>query len=423
MMRHCMVVHAQYPIGETRVEREAQALLARGHEVDVICLRSPGEPRRSRVDDVEVHRLPVSRRRGRGYGAQLLEYVAFLVLAGVLLSLRQVRRRYDVVQIHNLPDFLVFAAVVPKLMGTPVLLDLHDLMPEFFAARTGGSLRSPLVRLVGLQERCAAAFADHVITVTEEWRQTLISRGVPSEKVSVVMNLADTRIFRRDHRHAIEEQARGGFHVLYHGTFAHRYGVDLLLDAVAQARADIPGLTLTLLGAGELGPALHEQRARLGLTDCVRISDEMVPAADLPGALSAADVGVVPNRSDVFTDGLLPTKLLELVAMGTPVITARTPAIAAYFDGDMVQFFEPGSADDLAKAIRLLATDPDRRRALADNADAFNRKHDWDTTAAAYADLITGVRRRPGSGVRDAPMISGETGVHPDRTASMEGTS
>lgn len=399
-MRHCMVVHAQYPIGETRVEREAQALIDRGHHVDVICLQAPGEPRRSRVDGVAVHRLPLARRRGRGYAAQLFEYLAFFTLAGGFLSLRHLRRPYDVVQVHNLPDFLVFAALVPKLTGTPVLLDLHDLMPEFFAARTGSSPRSPLVRLVRWQERWAARFADHVITVTDEWRQTLIRRGVPAEKVSVVMNLADARIFQRDAAEDADRPERDGFHVLYHGTFTRRYGVDLLLDAVAQVRPDVPGIQVTLLGAGELGPALRAQRARLGLTDCVEISADMLPVTELPAALRAAHVGVVPNRSDVFTDGLLPTKLLELVAMGTPVIASRTPTIAAYFDQDMVQFFRPESATDLAQAIRVLAGNPERRVALAENAAAFNRKYSWETMAAGYAAVVEAA----GAARDDPPM-------------------
>jgi glycosyltransferase involved in cell wall biosynthesis/lipid II:glycine glycyltransferase (peptidoglycan interpeptide bridge formation enzyme) len=395
-MRHCMVVHAQYPIGETRVEREAQALIDRGHHVDVICLRGDGEPSQSEVEGVGVHRLPVTRRRGRGYASQALEYLSFLVLAGTVLSLRHLRHRYDVVQVHNLPDLLVLSGLVPKLTGTPVILDLHDLMPEFLAARTGRSPESRLVGLVEAQERLATRFADHVITVTDEWRETLIRRGAAPDEVSVVMNLADPRIFRQPRGGPSDD--RDGFHLLYHGTFVRRYGVDLLLDAVARVRAEVPDIGLTLVGAGELGPVLRRRRALLGLSDCVEVMD-MVPAHELPAMIEAADAGVVPNRSDVFTDGLLPTKLLEFVAMGRPVIAARTRTIARYFDDDMVQFFEPGNVDDLAAAIRVLARDARRRKALAVNADAFNHKYDWESTAARYATLVETITpRRDGPG-------------------------
>ena len=445
--RHCMVVHAYYPVGETRVQREAAALVDRGFQVDVLCLRGAGEAAHERVDGVGVFRLPVARHRGRGLAVQLAEYLVFLALAGGLLTLRHLRRRYDAVQVHNLPDFLVFAAAVPKVTGTPVLLDLHDLMPEFFADRAGVALSSPLVRVVRLQERLACRFADHVITVTDCWRDALVGRGVPADKVSVVMNLADPRLFRRQpppkeqgwsnsfdqpshrggrrpgdaaseqdwsnsfdqpsHRgggrpgDAASEQDwsnsfdqpshppdRGGLRLLYHGTFTHRYGVDLLLEAAALVRQDVPGLRVRLLGAGELREQLVEQRARLGLHDCVDIAHGMLDARGLPAAIREADAGVVPNRSGVFTDGLLPTKLLELVAMGTPVLAARTPTIASYFDDDVVEFFTPGDAVALADAIRRLAADPARRRTLADNADAFNRKYDWASAAAGYAATV-----------------------------------
>jgi glycosyltransferase involved in cell wall biosynthesis/lipid II:glycine glycyltransferase (peptidoglycan interpeptide bridge formation enzyme) len=383
-----MVVHAYYPVGETRVQREALALVDRGHEVDVLCLRGPGEPRHAEHDGVSVHRLPVRRHRHRGLAVQLLEYLAFLALAAAVLSVRHARRPYDVVQVHNLPDFLVFCAIVPKLAGAACILDLHDLMPEFLASRMAPGTGHPLVRIVALQERLACRFADHVITVTDVWRDTLIGRGVPADKVHVVMNLADTRIFHRPASPTAEDGRRYGFRLMYHGTFTHRYGVDLLLDAVAVLRDDIPGLTLTLLGAGDARDDLLARRARLGLEDRVTISADMVDATSLPAKIAEADAGVVPTRSDTFTDGLLPTKLMEYVAMGTPVIAARTPTVATYFDDDMLQFFAPGDVDALAAAIRALASDRARLPALAENADAVNRKYQWDAMAAAYAGLV-----------------------------------
>lgn len=385
--RHCMVVHAYYPLGETRVQREALALIERGYAVDVLCLRAPGEPARGEHDGVVVRRLSVRRHRNRGIAVQLLEYLAFFVAAATVVSVRHLRRPYDAVQVHNLPDFLVFCALVPKLTGAAVLLDLHDLMPEFFASRIDAGMRHPLVRLVAVQERLACRFADHVITVTDSWRDLLIRRGVPPDRVSVVMNIADARVFTRD-GDAPAPVADGRFELLYHGTLTHRYGVDLLLDAVALVRDDVPHVHLTLLGDGDLRPELVEQRDRLDLHDRVFISDGMVDVATLPAAIRAADVGVVPTRPGVFTDGLLPTKLMEFVAMGTPVIAARTSTVESYFDGDMVQFFTPGDARDLADAIRVLAGDSARRRALVDNADAFNHKYDSESMTAGYATVV-----------------------------------
>jgi len=384
--RHCMVVHAYYPLGETRVQREAMALLEHGFEVTVMCLRNDGEPRREEVDGVSILRLPVKRHRGSGFGAQLFEYLLFFSLVSITLTAVHLRRRFDTIQVHNLPDFLVFAALVPRLMGTPVILDLHDLMPEFFAARTDASLGAPLVRAVQLQERLSCRFASQVITVTEGWRDTLAGRGVPADKVSVVMNVADTEVFRPSPERARTDRNR--FELLYHGTFTHRYGVDLIVTAASLLREEIPELHVSLLGDGDTRDELVEMIADLDIGHRITLSDGMVGVDDLPAAIAQADVGVVPNRSNVFTDGILPTKMLEYVAMGVPVLAARTATVESYFDDRQVDYFAPGDAEDLAKHVRVLHADPERRRALADNADDFNRTYSWDMISADYAALV-----------------------------------
>ena len=152
---HCMIVHAHYPVGETRVERQAQALLVHGFQVDVICLRNQDEAPFEFVDGVTVYRLPVRRHKQRGVVIQFLEYLAFFWLAFFKASILYWKRHYRVVQVHNLPDFLVFAAVLPKLFGARLILDLHDLMPEFYAARFCAELSCLPVQLVRWQEAMA----------------------------------------------------------------------------------------------------------------------------------------------------------------------------------------------------------------------------------------------------------------------------
>jgi glycosyltransferase involved in cell wall biosynthesis len=382
-----MVVHARYPIGEPRVEREARSLVSRGYSVDVICLRYEGESATAIEDNVRVYRLPVKRHRNSGVWVQFWEYLAFFALAFLKLSLLDRTRRYKTVQVHNLPDFLVFAALVPKLRGAKVVLDLHDLMPEFYAARFQRSLCSLPVRLIRLQEHWSCRFADHVITVTELWRRTLLDRGVPSRKVSVVMNVADSNIFNRNARRA-PPRTSGEFRMIYHGNLTHRYGVDLAVRAVARIRKQIPNIHLLIHGGGPLLAALRRQAADLGLDGAVTFSTTQVPTPELPSLIDTADIGIVPYRPDVFTDGILPTKLMEYVAMGLPVIAARTACIASYFDEDMVTFFPPGDDEALADCIRKLYDDPARRALMVEQSQAFLCLHNWDTESAAYVALV-----------------------------------
>jgi glycosyltransferase involved in cell wall biosynthesis len=386
-----MIVDNGYP--DPRVQRQALALVARGHHVDVICAQTLQEPRTAVIDGVNVYRMPVFRQRGAGLVSQLIEYAAFVMWAAAQLLRLQRHGRYDVVQVHNVPDFLVLAALPAKVIGTPILLDLHDLMPEFFASRFGGRMNSLPVTLVRWQERASRSLADHVITVTELWRQTLISRGASPDRVDVVMNTPDERLYPR---RAERPDAPGPVKLIYHGTVTYRYGLDLLLRAVALASERVP-LRLTLHGRGEMADDVSRLVDELGLRDVVTLSREKLAVEDLAALIAQADIGVVPNRNDVFTDGILPTKLMEYAAIGVPAIVARSSATTTYFGDDMVRYVDPEDVAAMADAIVELAERPDLRRELAARARAFQDAHPWSAEANRYLTLVEALaeRRRP----------------------------
>ncbi len=384
-----MVVYAYYPHTETRVQRQAEMLVRSGFDVDVVCLRADGDASVETYRGVQIHRVPM-RAEKRSLARQLLSYLAFLARATVRVTQLHYRHRYDSVQVHNLPDFLVFCAVVPKLHRVPVILDLHDLMPEFFAGRFGTDrerlrLQRVAARAIVWQERAACRFADHVITVSDHWRETLVHRGVDRRKCSVVMNVADTAIFRPV---AAARRDSERFELVYHGTVTYRYGLDLALAAIAELAHDIPEIHLTVLGRGDLMPDLVAQRDALGLAGHVDLCDDYVIAEQLPEKLVHATLGVVPYRDDVFTDGLLPTKLMEYAVMGIPSVVSRTSAIEAYFSGTMVEFFEPGDARSLACAIRRLHADPARRTELACGSRRFTNRYSWERIGKQYVRLV-----------------------------------
>jgi glycosyltransferase involved in cell wall biosynthesis len=387
-----MVVHNYYPQREPRVEREAQALVAHGYEVDVICLREDGDPEVADVDGVNVYRLPVKRHKGSGVAVQMIEYLAFFTIASAKLVSLHRKRRYNVVQIHNLPDFLVFAAWLPKLTKARLILDIHDLMPEFYASRFNSDMRAWPVRLVRMQEYLSCRFADHVISVTDLWRTALIDRGLPAEKVSVVMNVANDRIFRRSAESRVGDL--GCFRLFYHGTVTKRYGIDVAIRAVDIVRRQLPGVHLTIHGVGEYRNALVRLVEELELGQHVQFTTHYIPTSELPQLIQEADLGVVPYRRDVFTDGILPTKLMEYVALGVPVVAARTPVIESYFDETMVQFFAPEDHEDLARCILALHDDRIRLRSLAQNADRFSQRYNWQTVSAEYVALVDRLHSR-----------------------------
>ena len=381
-----MVVHHSYPLAEPRVEREAQALIKRGYEVDILCLRLLGESDEELIDSVQVYRLPLQRDKRRGAVGQLVEYLAFFVLAFLKLTGLHLKKQYASVQVHNLPDFLVFTALWPKLTGARVILDIHDVMPEFYAARFKRNINSLVVRPVLWEEKLSAWFADHVIIATHRWRDVLISRGVPADKITVVLNLADERIFKPPDSPKLH---RGGenFSIIYHGTITTRYGVDLVIRATHLLRDRIPGIRLLLVGNGEYRETAKKLVQDLELSEYVTFRDTM-PLKDLPELISQADIGVTPYRFDGFTDGCLPTKLLEYTALGIPTIATPTPVIKDYFNESLVEFCNPEDPDDLSDHIYLLYSSPERFNELARNTKKFNTVCNWISQAEAYVQLI-----------------------------------
>jgi glycosyltransferase involved in cell wall biosynthesis len=390
-----MVVDNTWP--DFRVERESRALLAAGWEVDVVCLGEPGEPATEQAEGLTIHRLTMRRRRGEGIRSQLVEYLTFLGRAFVAVLRLDRRRRYSSVQVHNVPDFLVFAGLGPRLRGARLILDLHDLMPEFFASRTGGSLGHPLVRLVRVQEWLSCAIADRVITVTDLWRDTLLGRGVSASKLHVVMNLPDPGLIPRLEPDAERSEPPGPVTVIYHGTLTRRYGIDVALRARADVRRD-RDLRFVVHGRGEALPELQALASELGLREQVEFSTRFMPTSELPVLLARAHIGVITYRRDVFTDGILPTKLLEYSALGIPTVVGRTPVIERYFDDGAVRFVDGSDVADVARGIRELADDPALRASLSRRAREIAARHTWPDEAAGYVRLVEDLTQaRPGT--------------------------
>src|SRR5438477_4269437 len=115
MARICIISHSHYPY-DARVSRQARALAQAGHEVDIICLRYEDQPFFQRSGGVSVYRLPIGRLRG-GKLRYLFEFFVFQAATTALAGALHLRRRYSVVETTSVPDWLVFAVLIPKLLG------------------------------------------------------------------------------------------------------------------------------------------------------------------------------------------------------------------------------------------------------------------------------------------------------------------
>lgn len=371
---------------DPRVRREAEALVQAGHRVVFLASRQPGEPNRETIAGVEVIKAAGLGNRRTSQIFYVLDYLVFFLI----LSLHLLRHpwRYRLIHVNNMPDFLVFAAWLPRLLGRPVILDVHDLMPELYSEKFRSGERHWMIAVLKLQERWSGRFATAVLTVEERLKDILAARGIPRERIRVLMNLPDDRIFSA--RTPIPVKPEGAsFVVVYHGTLARRLGLDVAVEAVARARAEIPRLEMRIIGAGEERDRLIELRDRLGLQGAVTFSNGFVPVERIPAMIADADVGLIPLRISSGTDIMLPTKLLEYVAMGIPCIVPRTGTICRYFDEGMVEFFEAESVESLAAAMVALYRDPERRASLAQQAtERFGKTFTWSRHKNVYTSLV-----------------------------------
>jgi hypothetical protein len=115
-----MVVYSNYP-KDSRVRREAEGLVKAGMSVDVISLRGDGELPNEQVNNVNTYRLNIKKKRGSKL-QYLWQWSFFLIAAFVKLSWLQIVKKYHIVHLHNMPDFLVFSAFLPKLIGAKLIL-------------------------------------------------------------------------------------------------------------------------------------------------------------------------------------------------------------------------------------------------------------------------------------------------------------
>ncbi len=375
-IRVAAVAYTHYE-SDPRVRREAEALADRGDRVEVFCLASERfGPGSQEEEGVLVHRLAIPRYRGNQASTYARSYSAFWALTQWRLNQAHFSQSFDLVHVHTLPDVMVSAALLPRLSGARVLLDMHDLTPPLYALKFGLSEGSLPVRGLRWLQNAAVAFADAVICVHGAQYELLLRDGVPTEKLWVLMNLPDPKLFvpvASPMELAPEEPIR----LVYHGTVLHRYGVDLMVQAFAEAKKSQPLLQLEIIGGGDFVGGVQTLAQELGLKEPdFTMTGEHRPLAETVARIRHGHLGIVPNRDDQ-EDSVLPTKLMEYLALGVPTIASKTRSIERFFPGDEVALFPVGDASALAEQILRLSQDLVARQALVAAGQRWTEQNGW----------------------------------------------
>ncbi len=397
--RVCMLVYSFFE-SDNRVLRYARALVDRGDEVDVIALgtEDPNQPAFEILDRVNVHRIQRRARNEKGKFSYLYRLVRFCLKSFFFLSRLQFKHGYDLVHVHNVPDFLVFSALMPKLGGARIILDIHDIAPEFFANKFKRSEDNLYVCGLRTVESLACSFADHVIISNHLWRDKITLRSVPRDKCSVFINHVDTAVFNR------ERTRQGGpFVMLYHGGLQRHQGLDLAINAFSKVLHHVPGAEFHIYGGGNMKPELEALVKSLALEQKVRFFESM-SMREIAAVVANADLGVVPKRADSFGNEAFSTKIMEYMAEGVPVIVSKTKVDTYYFNDSIVRFFESGNEKDLSEAMLALIKDAGMRGKLAGNAKEFVAANSWDVKKHEYLRLVDSLLDVPRTQPVTAPV-------------------
>ncbi|MBI4720088.1 MAG: glycosyltransferase [Chitinivibrionia bacterium] len=377
MSRVCVIRRAYYP-AESHVRRNVESLVAAGYSVDLVCLRNKGEPAFEAIDGVNVHRVPLGARRA-GIVSYFFEYCAFFFLASATVAWLHARRRFAVVEADSMPDFLIFAGLIPRLTGSRLLLYLFESMPEIWAQKRDLPMTHRAIRFLKWHERVSCSFAHAVLCCHDLARDALIANRVAAGKITTILNVPDERMF---HRYEDAPAARDGvFTLVQHGTITENYGIQVVLEALAVLDPAIR-IHYDVSGDGEYRPALEALARTLNVQDRVTFHG-FVSRERLLELLLQSTAGVVPMLFEYQS----PNKLFEFVALGKPVIASDRKTFKQHFSDEEVSYFKTDDARDLARAIEEAVRHPEHLRARVERASRRYEDYRWANMRRRYLDV------------------------------------
>lgn len=363
-----------------RVSELARHWVRAGHEVTVLTgfpihqtgVVEPGYRSRMRrlvyreemhgVDVVRTWLMPLPNRR---VYERILTYGSFWLsscLRGTFLS------RPDIV-IASSPQLLVglTGLWLSRIKRAPFVLEVRDLWPESLTASGVGNSSSLPTRSLSLIASLLYRSCDHVVAVTEAIRQSIITqRNLASTKVSVVENGVETEMFAPTHPSDSVKDSLGlggKFVVSYIGTLGQAHGLDVAVRAAAALSDRSTEIQFLMVGEGAEKENLIAQADRAGLKNIRFIPGQ--PRKDIPGLIRASDVCLVLlKKRDVFKT-VIPTKMLEFMSCGRPIILGVNGQARSVLDSaECGLFVEPEDSAALAEAIVRLHQDAHLREAL-----------------------------------------------------------
>ncbi len=371
----------EYP-KDSRIRRYCNALNENNYKIYVICLKSSRLPLFEKHNSVFVYRIPMQKRRG-SFFSRFLEYLVFQLLATMWVSFIELRHHPSIYHFHTLPDFLVFAALLPKLFGKKIVLDFHELFPEFMMQhRPKLTYNSPVIKLVLFLERISFKFANRRIAFHDPAKSVLLNRIQGNETI-VIMNGVDEGELPTFHKYNTDR-----FKLVYNGTINYNLNLSLVLktfDFIRSANSSVfQNLEFHLYGSGPDLVNILDLKNQLNLPNV--FYHGQLPFTKMIKELESASACILPPKKDIYSDLYYSIKLTEMIYFRIPVISTRLYTYLYYYPENCILYFNSGDKVDLANKI-VYAFENELSH-FTTNAWQHYRKISWDKMKSRYLLLL-----------------------------------
>jgi len=382
----CMIAYTQYKY-DHRIQREAETLVTQGsYEVSLIVPKEGKVQKIYEDHGVSVREVNMQQYQGKSKHRYIISYLGFLFRTFLVCNKLLVLGQVDIFHIHNMPNFLIFSAILARLFGKRLILDIHDSVPETYAAKFNKDSNNILFWLLCCEEAICCWIAHKIICVNHPQRDALVSRGINSTKITVSLNVPDNKWYQRNNSIKIEKVDEKQFKLVYHGTLAKRLGVDLVIQAVNKLVHIVPTIEFHIYGGGDDKQYFIQLIEELELQKHIHFYG-FLPFDKLCPMLKKMDLGVIGNRKSIATDLMLPVKMLEYIALDIPVVVPRLQTVQYYFSNEMVSYFDPEDSDALAVSILSLYQNREKRDRQVRAARKFLDQFGWKIHQNDFLDL------------------------------------
>jgi len=399
-MKACVIAYSFYELDQ-RVRRYAEALAARGDSVDVLTLKGERQGDTDVIDGVHVYRIQKRDHNEKGMMDYFLRISKFFLKGSYLLVKNHFKRRYDVIHINSVPDYLVFMGLIPKIFGSKIILDIHDLMPEFFSQKFNKGMESFYIKILLFLEYISVKFADHNIIANDIWREKMILRDhLDPGKCTTLLNYPDMAYYEK----VVRQGINGTINIVYPGTISHHHGIDIAIQAIPFIKKNGVKVKLRIYGKNtknRYNDHLQSLMKELDVADDVEFL-EPVHREELYRIYSRSDIGIVPKRDGVFSGEAFSTKIYDFMASGLPVVASRTKIDEYYFDDSMISFFEPGNYEEMAKRVVDVYADQKKAGEMVDKCKRYIDDNTWMKKKSMYTTVVDRLNR---VGSREEPSM------------------